>query len=146
MRRGAQTVHAWIAALMVLAVLVQIFLAGYGIFSGRTTDLGHHAKIVETSTLDAHRALGSLIVLVALLLVLAAAAAGYRGRDMAMSGTLLLLVVLQMFLAGLGADTGAAFGGLHALNAMVIAGLSGAVMARARRATRTPAPPATRPA
>lgn len=131
---------------MVLAVLVQIFLAGYGIFSGRTTDLGHHAKIVETSTLDAHRALGSLIVLVALLLVLAAAAAGYRGRDMAMSGTLLLLVVLQMFLAGLGADTGAAFGGLHAVNAMVIAGLSGAVMARARRATRTPAPPATRPA
>ena len=129
---------------MVLAVLVQIFLAGYGIFSGRTTDLGHHAKIVETSTLDAHRALGSLIVLVALLLVLAAAAAGYRGRDMAMSGMLLLLVVVQMFLAGLGADTGAAFGGLHAVNAMVIAGLSGAVMARARRATRTP--PATRPA
>jgi Family of unknown function (DUF6220) len=131
---------------MVIAVVVQIFLAGYGIFSGRTSNLDHHAKIVETSTLDAHRALGSLIVLVALLLVLAAAAAGYRGRDMAMSGMLLLLVVVQMFLAGLGADTGAAFGGLHAVNAMVIAGLSGAVMARARRATRAPSPPATRPA
>jgi uncharacterized membrane protein len=142
MRRGAQTVHVWIAAVMVAAVVVQIFLAGYGIFSGRTSNLDNHAKIVETSTLDAHRLLGSLIVPVALVLVIAAAAAGYRGRDMAMSGILLLLVVVQMFLAGLGADTGAAFGGLHAVNALAIAGLSGQVLARSRRALRAPTAPA----
>lgn len=128
--------HLWISTLFAIGVGVQFFLAGLGLFEGRTSDLAGSHKIVETSTMDAHRALGSLLVLVALLVFLAALAAGYRGRILGMSGVLLLIVVVQMFLAGLGTDTAAVFGGLHVVNAVVIVFLTARIMEEARRALR----------
>jgi hypothetical protein len=142
MRRGAMVAHQWIATLFVLGVAVQFFLAGLGLFEGRTSNLGGSSKIVETSTMDPHRALGSLLVPVALVVFLVALAAGYRGRDLALSGILFVLVFVQTFLASLGADTGAVFGGLHALNALAIAFLGGRVMERSRKAVKAARRPA----
>ena len=92
------------------------------------------------STLDAHRALGDIIILLALILVLVALVAGKRGSAMGEPGGLLILTLLQSVLAHLGTDTGALFGGLHALNALAILAVSGRIVATSRRG-----PPAATP-
>jgi hypothetical protein len=127
MRAGARTVYKWLAALILAAVVVQFFLAGVGVFGGRTADTPSH-KFAEVSTLDAHRALGDLIILLALILVLVALAGGMRGSDMGHAGGLIILTLLQSVLAHLGTDTGALFGGLHVLNALAILGLSARIV------------------
>lgn len=132
MHAAGAAIHRGLAYLILAAVVVQFFLAGYGIFAGRTSDTDS-SRVSEVSTLDPHRALGYLIFLAAVLLALSAVAAGYRGRDARLAGGLVLLTILQPFLASLGTDTGALFGGLHVLNALLILGLSAHIAVRARR-------------
>jgi hypothetical protein len=138
MRAGANAVYRWLSILILAAIVVQFFLAGYGVFGGRTSDTST-TKFPEVSTLDAHRALGDLIILLALILVLVALAAGKRGSDMGHAGGLLILTLLQSVLAHLGSNTGAVFGGLHALNALAILGLAARIVATTRRAPPTAA-------
>jgi hypothetical protein len=133
MRAGANAMYRWLAVLILAAIVVQFFLAGYGVFGGRTSDTST-AKFPEVSTLDAHRALGDLIILLALILVLLALAAGKRGSDMGHPGGLFILTLVQSVLAHLGTDTGALFGGLHVLNALAILALAGRIVATTRRA------------
>src|SRR5437763_5533023 len=62
LRRGADRAYAYVAALFMLGLLVQFYLAGVGIF-------GDHARNVEDATsFDAHRNLGFALGIVALLL------------------------------------------------------------------------------
>jgi uncharacterized membrane protein AbrB (regulator of aidB expression) len=132
MRAGANAVFRWLAVLILAAIVVQFFLAGYGVFGGRTSDTSS-AKFPEVSTLDAHRALGDIIILLALILVLVALAAGKRGSAMGEPGGLLILTLLQSVLAHLGTDTGALFGGLHVLNALAILAVAGRIVSTSRR-------------
>ncbi len=132
MRAGANAVFRWLAVLILAAIVLQFFLAGYGVFGGRTSDTSS-GKFPEVSTLDAHRALGDLIILLALILVLVALAAGKRGSAMGEPGGLLILTLLQSVLAHLGTDTGALFGGLHVLNALAILAVAGRIVATSRR-------------
>ena len=53
-----------------------------------------------------------------------------------MSAAFFVLGIVQMVLAGLGSDNGAAFGGLHVLNAFVLTGLAIALLVDDRRALR----------
>jgi hypothetical protein len=105
-------VHYWLAWAVAIGVAVQVFLAGLGIFGGRLGDLSTEADernhLSSTSTLDAHRIIGSLVVLLIILLALSAFWARLKGRDRTLS---------------LGTD--AAFvGGLHALNALALLGIA----------------------
>jgi hypothetical protein len=121
MRAGARVIYKWLAALILAAVTS----------SGR---------FPEVSTLGAHRALGDLIILLALILVLVALAGGLRGSDMGHAGGLVILTLLQSVLAHLGTDTGAVFGGLHVLNALAILGLSARIVSVTWRAAPAAAP------
>jgi hypothetical protein len=145
MNRPLSRVHYALAGLTLLAIVVQFFLAGLGVFGGRSSDLPSDShKTAEVSTLDPHRFLGTLIILLALLLLLAAAGARLPRRDVGLAGGLFLLTILQLILAGLGTDVGAVFGALHVLNALLILGLSTHIFMRARAYAVSPAAAAAR--
>src|SRR3954470_7495302 len=116
-RRGADTVFAYLAALLVLGVVVQFFLAGLGVF-------GLDGKSVQdASSLDPHRALGNILGAVALLLLIAALVA--RSSKAAIWGSVALVIlvaVVQVALAG-GGEHHDWLGGLHALDGVIILGL-----------------------
>lgn len=147
MNRALARVHYFLAGLILLAVVTQFFLAGLGVFGGTTSKLPSDShKFAEVSTLDPHRALGSIIIPAALLLLLAALVARLPSRDAALAGGLFLLTILQAILAGLGADTAAVFGALHGLNALLVLGLAAHVFLRARAYAASPAAAAGRTA
>ena len=83
LRRGARVVLVWFSALYVLAIIVAIFLAGEGIFrlknvvnSDDCSKKGVHVAATDcvgnSNTLDAHRALGTFLVLFSILFLIVA--------------------------------------------------------------------------
>ena len=44
MRAGANAVYRWLAVLILAAIVVQFFLAGYGVFGGRTSDTSRRSS------------------------------------------------------------------------------------------------------
>jgi len=127
-RRGANTVFAYLAALLLLGVIAQFFLAGLGTF-----DL--HAQTLEKSdSFEPHEALGHILAGVALLMLIASLVA--RTSKFAIWGSVALVVlieVVQVVLAANGEDH-AWVGGLHALDGVVILGLAGALHMGSRAA------------
>jgi Family of unknown function (DUF6220) len=113
-RRNVDRVYGYLAGLFVVAVLVQVFLAGVGVF-------GDHArKVANASSFDPHRALGTVLGFVALLLFLMALVA--RPSRAAVGGAFLLAVftlAAQPVLAN-GGDSNKWVGGLHAFDGMLI--------------------------
>ncbi len=75
LRPGAQTVMLWFARLMALAIVVQILLAGEGIFG-----LKNVQKLDDAKTLDPHRALGFILADPAALLFLIVALLAWHPR------------------------------------------------------------------
>jgi Family of unknown function (DUF6220) len=101
-----------VASATALLVATQFFLAGAGAFGA--------------TSFDAHRAVGSIAVLVALVgLALAALTRRHRGHSAAVVG----LLVLQFALGSLGSDE-PWIGALHGLNALAVMGAAG-TLARA---------------
>ena len=126
-RRGADTVYAYLAALLLLGVIVQFFLAGLGVF-----DIAGHQDLENVKDLDPHRALGHILAGVALLMLIAALIA--RTSKLAMWGSLALVIlieVVQVLLASGGEDHHWV-GGLHALNGVVILALAGQMHMKSR--------------
>jgi hypothetical protein len=117
-RRTADVAYLYLAAAFVVAVLVQVFLAGRGVFGIDALELD------EAKSFDAHRLWGfALAGISAVLLVLALVARESR-RTMAAALVLFLLVfVAQSVLAHAGEDE-AWLGGLHALDGIMILLLS----------------------
>jgi hypothetical protein len=117
-RRTADTVYVYLSALFSAGVLVQVFLAGVGVFGINAP------KVADASSFDAHRAWGFILMVSALLLLVLALIAWQSARTMISAFVLALLVVIaQNVLAALG-DTNKWFGGLHALDGMAILLLS----------------------
>jgi hypothetical protein len=133
-RRGLDVGYGYLMALFVLGVLAQVFLAGVGVF-------GFNArKVANASSLNPHRALGSVLMVVAIvLLILALAAWHSRGTVISTFVLALLVVVAQSGLAAAG-ESNKWVGGLHALDGMVILLLSIwlAIAAWRRRGTVQP--------
>ena len=115
-RRVARMILRYFVPLYFLAVLVQVFLAGYGVFGAEDE------TIEKADTLDPHRALGFIIShAVGLLLLIVAALAwlpNKRLRWMSIAGPVLLF--LQPFLT-----EGRWAGAFHPVNAFLILGLLG---------------------
>jgi len=129
-RAGRAALPPLVMLFLVLGV-VQIFLAGLGVFSLDGERLGD----ADETALDPHRFVALVMTAVALLIVLAAAAARPGRQIVIMSVVLLLLVsVVQSVLAAAGEDT-ALFGGLHALFGIGSLGLASRLLAVGRRPT-----------
>ena len=127
-RRAARTGYRRLLLVFLLAVAVQIFLAGLGVFSFGNGDRsgGDHA-------FSAHQGLGFAIAGASVLLLALAIAA--RAGRLAVWLAVALVVqtcLLQSLLDGL-ADNTAVFGGLHALDGLLIAASAGVQYALARR-------------
>ena len=128
-RRGADVAYGYLMALFVLGVLAQVFLAGVGVFGINAR------KVANASSFDPHRAWGSVLMVFAIVLLIVALAAWQsRGTVIGTFVLALLVVVAQAGLAAAG-DSNKWFGGLHALDGMVILLLSVwlAIAARRRR-------------
>jgi hypothetical protein len=128
-RRGARSVLKWFSAVYVIAIIVQVFLAGEGIFG--LTNIEHSDKcdkagahcVADSKTLDPHRALGFFLTLPgALLFLIVALLAWYPDRRVRIVSIVApILTFAQMVLPGLGRWGGA----FHPLNAILVLALFG---------------------
>ena len=128
MRVLAPRAYRWLLLVFLLAVAVQIFLAGLGVFSYGDGDRsgGDHA-------FSAHQGLGFAIAGVSILLLVLAIAARAGRLVLWLAGALVVQTcLLQSLLDSLGDDT-AAFGGLHALDGLLIAASAGVQYTLVRR-------------
>jgi hypothetical protein len=127
-RRAARAGYRWLLLVFPLAVAVQIFLAGLGVFSFGNGDRagGDHA-------FSAHQGLGFALAGVSILILVLAIAARAGRLALWLAGALVVQTcLLQSLLDGLGDDS-AVFGGLHALDGLLIAVSAGLQYALARR-------------
>ena len=111
-RRGARAVLKYFIALYVVAVIIQIFLAGEGIFGadGSPTDDD------QSTTLDPHRGLGWFLTMpIAALLLMP------NKRNRILSIALPFILFVQLILG----DAGRWGGAFHPLNAILILGILG---------------------
>jgi uncharacterized membrane protein len=127
MRQGATSVLKWFSAFYVLAIIVQLFLAGEGIF--RLNNVRHSDNcdkapgcIADSSkTLDAHRALGFFLTLPGALLFLIVALVAWHANKR--TRTISILAPILAFLQTVLAAIGSWVGGLHVLNGVLVLGL-----------------------
>jgi len=117
-RRGARAVLKYFIPLYLVAVIVQVFLAGEGIFGadGSPTD-------EDTKSLDPHRGLGFFLTMPFALLLLIVALLAWlpNKRDRWLTIALPFILFIQMILAGAGRWGGA----FHPLNAFLILAIMG---------------------
>ena len=127
-RRAARAGYRWLLLVFLLAVAVQIFLAGLGVFS-----FGNGDRAGGDNAFSAHQGLGfALAGATILLLVLAIVARVGRLAPWLAGALVVQTCLLQSLLDGL-ADNTAVFGGLHALDGLLIAASAGVQYALARR-------------
>jgi hypothetical protein len=136
LRRGAAG-YRWLLLLFVVAGVVQIFLAGLGVFHLHAYGLDDPAG---DSALDPHRTLGFAMAGIAVLILVLALVARPGGRQVVLAVLLVLqTAVLQSLLAGLGDDS-PVWGGLHALDGVLAIGVAaylyGVALVRRRTAVR----------
>lgn len=121
-----RALYRWWSLLMVVAIVVQISLAGYGAFytAGKVAD----GVSVDEDTFDdgfgIHGGFGLLVILLGLAFLVIGLSAGIGRWRLGRHGLLALLLVLQLFLPELGRQV-AALGFLHVLNALVILAIAG---------------------
>jgi hypothetical protein len=139
-RSGARSVLKWFSALYFVLIVVQVFLAGEGIFglhniehSDDCNKSGAAPCIGNSKTLDPHRALGFILTVPGALLLLIVALLAWHTdkRIRRVSIALPFLLVIQMFLPWFGRWSGA----FHPLLAFVLLGMFGWLFAQLRRMT-----------
>ena len=104
--------HAWAAILWVVAIIVQVFLAGQAI-----------ANLGGSGNFDTHIGVGYTIGIIQLVALVLAFPAGMSGRDKGISAGILVLYIIQTLLPPL-KSVSPIFGALHPLNAMVLFAVS----------------------
>ena len=132
MRRRATSVLKWFSGLYVVLIVIQVYLAGEGIFGLNVikhsddcdkhgANLGAAPCIGNTKTLDAHRALGFFLTLPGALLFLIVALIAWHPNTRIRTISILvpILTFVQMILPGAGRWGGA----LHPVNALLILGM-----------------------
>jgi hypothetical protein len=111
----------YLTSVLFVAVVVQIALAGYGVFYAlRKAEKGGSAtKSAFEHGFNAHAILGTILLVVMLLLVIVAAAGRLGPMALKFSVALLVAGILQMVFASLGRSV-PALGFLHVVNALAI--------------------------
>lgn len=131
-RRAARAAYQWLLLAFLVGLAVQIFLAGLGVFSYGDGDRagGGHA-------FSAHQSLGFALGGASLLiLVLAWVSRAGRGALWLAAILIVQACLLQSLLDSL-ADGGAVFGGLHALDGLLIVANAAVLYAWSRQASRS---------
>ena len=129
-QHGVRIAYRWALALFLLMGVVQIFLAGLGVFSLHGRELE-----ADGGAFDPHRSMGFTMAGVALVILVLALIGRVGVRSTVLAAVVLVLAALaQSLLAGL-ADHGAFWGGLHAFDGLLIIGLAGYQFGSASRAT-----------
>ena len=113
--------------------MIQFFLAGLGAFETV------HDKKFNDNNFGPHGILGTLLVLVALVIMVLALIGRWTPSTTKLSAALFGLMVIQLILGVSGAGTSPILGGLHAVNAL--ADRRRHLPARQRRATPNPNTP-----
>lgn len=129
MRRGATAVLKWFSLLYVVLIVIQVYLAGEGIFGLNVIKHSDHCDkkgavlnaapcLGNSKTLDAHRALGFILTLPGAVLFLICALIAWvpDSRIRWVSILAPILTFVQMILPGGGRWVGA----LHPVNAILI--------------------------
>lgn len=116
-RRGARIVLKYLVPLFLLLVLVQIYLAGEGIFGGM------EEPIEEADILDPHRDLGFMFGSLGAILFLIVAVLAWHPVKKIRWWSIALPFVL--FIQTILPEGGRWIGGLHPLNAFFILGILG---------------------
>jgi hypothetical protein len=122
-RQGAAWIYRILIALFAIAVVVEIFLAGLGIFRampGEDESVSH--ETIEHK-FDAHAALGDFLGGGAVLLLILILIAWTGRRSIGATFALAVLTFVQGILGGTG-DSAPVAGAFHAINAFLILGLS----------------------
>jgi hypothetical protein len=119
----ARRVRLWLTAVFIVGVLVQVYLAGRGIFG--------------VSNFDAHKEVGNAIHGVsALILIATLFGTDMRNRtDVGLALALLVLTTIQMAIGSRDHPDVAAF---HPVNAFLIMGAAAGILARDRRLSAPP--------
>jgi Family of unknown function (DUF6220) len=129
LRRGALIGYRWVLLAFLLLGVVQIFLAGLGVFSLQGQELGATGE----TAFNPHRSLGFGMGGLALIILILALIARPGARSIVLAVVMFLLAFLaQSLLGGLGEDT-PVFGGLHALDGLAILGIAGFLYWSSRR-------------
>jgi hypothetical protein len=134
-----RAIYKFWAALVFVAVLVQVGAAGYGAFyvSNKLQDKG---DVMDHKMFDHawnfHGIFGTILIIAMILLLLLGLAARLGRPAIWWPLALAVAGVLQMFLAALGTSV-PGLGFLHPLNALAIFALSGLIAHRAWRASAT---------
>ena len=123
----AKTAFIFLAVAMGLLVVVQFFLAGYGVLGGEP--------------MGAHKAIGHILEPLSLVLVIFAALGRLGGKLIGMAGALLVLVILQSVWIDADAAVLRAF---HVLGALAIAMILREIVANARPTAAPAAPSVSR--
>ena len=141
-----RTIYRYWAALLFLAVIVQIGAAAYGGFYA-SEKLGDQTGSDETKSITEkvfdhgfgfHVGFGYIILLGALVLLLLALAARLGKRRVLFALAVPVAVAVQIVLAW-ASESVSGIGFLHGLNALVIFGLTGSMAGQAWWGTRRPA-------
>ncbi len=129
--------HSGLVYLFAFLLVIQFFLAGLGAFETV------HNKKFNDNNFGPHGLLGTLLVLVALIIMILALAGRWTPTATKLSAALFGLMVLQLILGVSGAGSAPVLGGLHAVNALVIVAVTYLLVRDARHpiqaATPTPA-------
>jgi Family of unknown function (DUF6220) len=104
---GVATVHRVLALLLLAGGVIQFLLAGYAVFGG--------------SSFDAHKTLGDILTVFALVVLILAAVG--RREALQASAILFVLMIVQNILGGVG-DDAPALGALHPVNGLLILGVA----------------------
>jgi hypothetical protein len=128
MRSAVTTAYHWLALLIALCIVVQVFLAGLGIFGAES--------------FESHESFGWLIHTAAILLFILALIGPRSGRAIGMSFGLLALMTVQILMVELRDDEPYA-AALHPVLALFVLGLAAHIGTPAisrRRAGSAPRP------
>jgi hypothetical protein len=129
----------YLTSLLFLAIVVQVGFAGYGAFHAidKAGKDGNITKKTIENGFDPHGVIGTVIIAIMLLLVIAAAAGRVGSLYVKWAAGLLVLGLLQMLFAYLGTKSAAVGGFLHGINALAI--YAGAAVLAHRAWTQRPA-------
>ena len=126
MRSGATTAYAAIALLIAVGVIVQVFLAGLGVFGAES--------------FDAHEGFGWMLHTAAIVVFLLALLGPRTGRAIGLSVGLLVLMTIQIMIVNARDDT-PYLAALHPTLALFVLGLAfliGMPLVSRRRAASAP--------
>ena len=120
-RQGAFVAYRWALLVFLVLGVVQIFLAGMGVFALHGEELGATGETAYSP----HRAVGFAMSAVSLIILILALVARPGTRHLVGAAILFVLTgVAQSLFANLGGDA-SFFGGLHALDGVAVIGLAG---------------------